>query len=129
VDVSISVAAGDAAELESLDDWLPQERELAGRVKLVAPEPRDRQLGSLAQEIVITAVGSGGAITAAVVASLKAWLSLPRRSHVKIRLKAGQVVEIEADRLDGDRVEALIRQALDPEIADTASGKFGIAVE
>lgn len=129
MEVSISIAAGDAAELESLDDWLRQERELAGRVKLVAPEPRDGQLGSLAQEIVITAVGSGGAITAAVVASLKAWLSLPRRSHVKIRLKAGQVVEIEADRLDGDRVEALIRQALDPEIADTASGRLGIAEE
>jgi hypothetical protein len=113
LDIRISVVDGSPAELESLDAWLRHERELAGLVKLVAPPPREGELGSLAQEVLITAVGSGGAITAALVASLKGWLSLPRRSSVKIKLRAGRVVEIEADRLDGAHVEALIRKALE----------------
>lgn len=128
MEVRISVVDGGPAELESLDDWLRQERELAGRVKLVGPELQEGQLGSLAQEILVTAVGSGGVITAAIVASLKGWLSLPRRSYVRIRIKGGRVVEIEADRLDGARVETLIRQALDygaPDRDGTGLGKRG----
>jgi hypothetical protein len=113
VEIRISVVEGDLAELESLDDWLRHERALAGRVRLDGPAPQEGQLGSLAQEILITAVGSGGVITAAVVAALKSWLALPRRSYVRIKLKAGSVVEIESDRLDSDHVESLIRKALE----------------
>jgi hypothetical protein len=113
VEIRISVVEGDLAELESLDEWLRRERALAGRVRLDGPAPRDGQLGALAGEILITAVGSGGVITAAIATALKSWLALPRRSYVRIRLKAGSVVEIESDRLDSDHVEALIRKALE----------------
>jgi hypothetical protein len=113
MEVRISIVEGGAAELESLEDWLRHERYLAGRVRLASPPPKNSELGSLAQEIVITAIGSGGVISAAVAASLKGWLSLPRRSYVRIKIKSGNVVEIEADRLDGEHVESLIRKALE----------------
>jgi hypothetical protein len=46
--------------------------------------------------------------------SLKAWLAQPRRSDVRIRVQRddGQTVEIDASRVDGERVDALVRQAL-----------------
>jgi hypothetical protein len=49
-----------------------------------------------------------------LAASLKAWLSLPRRSDVRIRVQGtdGRAVEIDADRVSGERVDDLVRQAL-----------------
>jgi hypothetical protein len=112
VQVRISVVGGDQAELESLDDWLHREPELAGRVTFAAARPREGELGALGEALVV-AVSSGGAVSV-LAASLKAWISLPRRSHVRIRVQGadGHVVEIEADRVGGERVDDLIRQAL-----------------
>ena len=110
--VRISIVGGDQADLESLDDWLRQEPELAGRVTFAAPRPREGELGALGEALVV-AVSSGGTVSV-LAASLKAWISLPRRSDVRIRVQGAdrQVVEIEADRVSGERVDDLIRQAL-----------------
>jgi len=118
VDIRFSVIDGDVADLESLDDWLRGERELAGRVSVAGPRPRPGELGAVSETLVV-AVGSGGAITvlvSALAGALKTWLSLPRRSDVKIKIHRadGNSVEIDAQRVKaGDvDIEAAIRQAL-----------------
>jgi Effector Associated Constant Component 1 len=119
VEIRISVADGDVADLESLDDWLRGERGLAGRVKLIGPVPHTGELGALTETLVV-ALGEGGAITvvgAALAGALRAWLSHPRRSDVTIKIHRtdGNFVEIVADRVKtGDiDIAAAIRQALD----------------
>jgi hypothetical protein len=118
VDIRISVTHGDLADLESLDNWLRGERELAGRVKLAGTAPHDGELGALSEYLVV-ALGSGGAITVVgttLAAALKAWLSHARRSDVRVEVHRhdGTSVEIDAKRVRaGDiDVEATIRQAL-----------------
>lgn len=113
MEVRISVSEGDLADLESLNDWLRGERELAGRVKLAAPPPHRGVMGGAAEEIVITALSSGGAISV-LISSLKGWLSLPHKSHVTIKLdKDGHVIKIDADQLSSKSAEALVREALE----------------
>jgi hypothetical protein len=65
--------------------------------------------------VLVVAVGSGGALSV-LAASLKAWLAQPRRSDVRIRVQrdGGETVEIDASRIDGKRVDSLLRQALGP---------------
>jgi hypothetical protein len=85
---------------------------------VAGPQPRPGQLGAVSETLVV-ALGSGGAITVLVstlAGALKTWLSLPRRSDVKIRIRRadGNSVEIDAKRVKaGDvDIEAAIRQAL-----------------
>jgi hypothetical protein len=114
MEVRISLVGGaQAGDLESLDAWLQGEPELAGRVKVSAPVPREGELGALA-EVLIAAVSSGGTVSV-LATSLRAWLSQPRRSDVRIRVQgdSGRVVEITADRVDAQQAEVLLRQALD----------------
>jgi hypothetical protein len=113
VEVRISFPGGNrVAELESLDGWLRVEPELAGRVSVAGPEPGAGELGVLGDALVV-AVGSGGTLSVLAM-SLKAWLSQPRRSAVRIRVQCGggKAVEIDADRVDVKDVEDLLRQAL-----------------
>ena len=100
-------------ELESLDDWLGGEPRLAGRVKMSGVAPREGELGSVA-DVLVVAVGSGGTLSV-LAASLHAWLSQPRRSDVRIRVQgsSGRVAEIAADRVDPAQAEALLRQVLE----------------
>ena len=113
VEIRISCVGGDrAADVESLSDWFRGEPELAGRLRVTGPMPGEGELGALADVLVI-AVGSGGTLSV-LATSLKAWLAQPRRSDVRIRVQrdGGETVEIDANRVDGERVDALIRQAL-----------------
>jgi hypothetical protein len=113
VEARISLVDGDRArELESLSNWLRGEPELAGRVGVAAANPRAGELGALGEALVV-ALGSGGTLSV-LATSLHAWLSQPRRSALRIRVQGetGRIVEISADRVDGRRVEALVRQAL-----------------
>jgi len=113
VEVRISCVGRDrAAEVESLGDWLRGEPELAGTLRVAGPTPGKGELGAVADVLVI-AVGSGGTLSV-LATSLKAWLAQPRRSDVRIRVQhdGGETVEIDANRIDDERVDALIRQAL-----------------
>ena len=104
---------GQIDELESLDGWLRDESQLAGRVKVSRATPREGELGAMADALVV-AVGSGGTLSV-LAASLHAWLSRPRRSDVRIRVQGsgGRVAEITADRVDPGQVEVLLRQVLE----------------
>ena len=113
VEARVSIVGGDQADLESLDLWLRQEGELAGRVTFAGAKPRPGELGALGEALIV-AVGSGGAVSA-LASSLKAWMALPRRSDVRIRVEGpgGRVVEIDAHRVGGERIDDLVRQALE----------------
>ena len=113
MEARISLVGGNpAADLESLDDWLQGEPELAGQVRVSAPVPREGELGALA-DVLVAAVSSGGALSV-LAASLYAWLSQPRRSDVRIRVEGdnGRAVEIAADRVSAQQAEEMLRQAL-----------------
>lgn len=112
MEARISIVGGDLAELESLHSWLCREHDLAGRVKFTGGTPREGELGALAEALVV-AVGSGGALSV-LAGSLKAWLSLPRRSDVRIRVGGadGRFAEIAADRVSEEHVDELVRQVL-----------------
>lgn len=109
----ISLVGGErGVELESLGDWLRGEPELAGRVEITGSGPGEGELGALGDALVV-AVGSGGALSV-LAASLKAWLSQPRRSDFRIRVQGpdGHAVEISADRAGAEDVHALLHEAL-----------------
>ena len=76
------------------------------------PLPGEGELGALADALVV-AVGSGGTLLA-LATSLKAWLAQPHGQHVRIRVRrdGGETVEIDADRIDAEQADALLRQAL-----------------
>ena len=113
MEARISLVGGNpAADLESLDDWLQGEPELAGQVRVSARVPREGELGALA-DVLVAAVSSGGALSV-LAASLYAWLSQPRRSDVRIRVEGddGRAVEIDANRVNAQQAEEMLRQAL-----------------
>jgi hypothetical protein len=111
MDVKLSVAGSDPiAGLQDLASWLSQEPELRGWVKPVTAVPAAGELGAVA-EVLVAALGAGGAVSA-LAASLRGFLSQPRRSDVRIIVEGpdGHRVELEAKRVDN--VEGLVRQAL-----------------
>jgi len=113
-DIRVSVESGNQGNaLESLDRWLQAEPALSGKVKLTKPVPQEGELGSLTDALVVS-VGSGGALSV-LAASLHAWLSQPRRSDVRIRLRGdnGRMLEISADRISAQEIEMMLREALE----------------
>lgn len=108
----ISIAGSSWADLESLHDWLSRENVLAGRIRFTGSSPRAGELGAVPEALVI-AVSSGGALSV-LAGALKAWVSLPRRSDIRIRVQGvdGRVIQIDAERVNEGRVDDLLRQAL-----------------
>lgn len=107
----LSVEGDDPAEgFEQLSDWLRHEDELRGEVTPEVVVPGPGELGALT-DVLVAALSSGGAVSV-LAASLKAFLSQPRRSDVRIVLRTadGKRVEVDAKRVND--VEALVRQAL-----------------
>jgi len=112
VDLSLSLEGVESVDgLAGLYDWLRQEPEFRGRVEGTTRPLSPNELGTL-PDVLTVALGSGGAVTA-LAASLKVFLSQPRRSDVRITIKAsdGRSVEIDAKRVND--VEALMRSAFD----------------
>lgn len=107
--LSPTPAGGQRDDLASLEEWLRDDRRLAGRVRPATSMPAEGQMGALAEALVV-AVGSGGTLSV-LAASLRGWLSQPRRSDIRIRVwhENGRVVEIAADRADAEEV---LRHAL-----------------
>ncbi|AUY49155.1 hypothetical protein C2142_09635 [Streptomyces sp. CB01881] len=101
-----------AEEAESLADWLRGEPGLAG-VRLTGAVPAPGELGSVS-DLVTVAVGAGGAVSV-LAASLRTWFAQPKRSDIrlKIRRPGGEAVEIDAKRVRGKDLEAVLRQVLD----------------
>ncbi|MER5528342.1 hypothetical protein ABT075_27770 [Streptomyces sp. NPDC002677] len=100
-------------DAESLTDWLSGEPALAGKVRLTGGAPAEGRLG-VPLDTVSVLLGAGGPLT--VLAScLRAWITQPRRSDVKlsVRHEHGPAVEIDAKRVSREDVEQLLRQALE----------------
>ncbi|MFE9446825.1 hypothetical protein [Streptomyces sp. NPDC006739] len=103
------------ADAESLTDWLRGEPSLAGKVRLTGGPPAPGHLGG-ALDTVTVLLGAGGPLT--VLAScLRAWLTQPRRSDVRLEIRRadGSGVEIDAKRVRGDDLTGLLRRALEEE--------------
>ena len=114
MDVWISLYGADqATQLESLSDWLRGEPELGSRVRLIGSEPRPTEMGALADSLVVAA--GGGGVLSVLAGSLRAWLSHPRRSDVRIRIQtsADQGFEIDAKRVSPEDIDRLLRQLVD----------------
>ncbi|MEU9153889.1 hypothetical protein AB0D59_25855 [Streptomyces sp. NPDC048417] len=101
------------ADAESLTDWLSGEPALAGKVRLTGGAPAEGRLGGPLDTVSVL-LGAGGPLT--VLAScLRAWLTQPRRSDVKLSVKHehGPAVEIDAKRVSREDIEEILRQALE----------------
>ncbi|WP_410626755.1 effector-associated constant component EACC1 [Amycolatopsis sp. cmx-8-4] len=109
MELLLSVQGEDpVADLEELSDWLSRDTELRGAVRFAPAEPGPGELGGLS-DFLVTAVGAGGALTV-LAASLKNFLSLPRRSDVRIVITKpdGQRIELDGKRIGN--VESVLRE-------------------
>ncbi|GAB2749833.1 effector-associated constant component EACC1 [Kitasatospora kifunensis] len=109
--VWLSVEGEERVEgLAELSDWLRLEPELRGLVSLADAVPGPRELGAVS-DVLVVALGAGGTVSV-LAASLKAFLSQPRRSDVRIVVSApdGRQLEVDAKRVED--VEAVLRQVL-----------------
>ena len=112
VEVRLSVLGADAVSgLEELTSWLRQEPDLRGRLKPAVEAPALGELGATV-DVLVAALGTGGAVSA-LAASLRGFLSQPRRSDIRIAVQGpdGQRVELEAKRVTD--VEGLVRLVLE----------------
>ncbi|MEV1198457.1 effector-associated constant component EACC1 [Microbispora rosea] len=109
MDVALSFASTHTrSDLEDLFDWLRDEKELRGRVRLGGVPPKSGEMGS-AMEVVLVAVGSGGFLTV-LATSLQTWLAQPRKSSIKIRARneAGLEIEIDAHNINEGKIRELL---------------------
>ncbi|NUP51005.1 MAG: hypothetical protein HOW97_27385 [Catenulispora sp.] len=111
--LSVLGAAEDVKALEDLSIWLRGEPELVGRVTLHRPAPRQGEMGTLTDAVVV-AVGAQGAATA-LAASLRAWLAQPRRADLKLTIATGEetFVEVDASNVRSSDLDLLLTRACD----------------
>lgn len=113
VDFRVSVAGADpVGGLEELAEWLGLEPGLRGLIRPAVSVPSPGQLGGVT-DVLVAALGTGGAVSV-FASSLRAFLSQPRRSDVRIVVQDpdGRRVEVVAQRVED--VEGLLRRALEP---------------
>ncbi|MGW6688704.1 effector-associated constant component EACC1 [Streptomyces sp. NPDC054961] len=114
MDVRIEVRSAernlDVPLLERLREWLGNEVELRGRIKLVLGPQDPEHMGSGALEGLLLSLGSGAA--GALARSLPLWIR-QQRSGVEIELtsSAGDKVRLKADNVRD--AESLIYRTLD----------------
>ncbi|MET0234817.1 MAG: hypothetical protein ABW224_09290 [Kibdelosporangium sp.] len=110
--IEINDSADALAQFESLHGWLAESTSLRGALTL-EQTMKPGEMGGAA-DVLVVALGSGGAVTA-LAASLGSWL-YSRRSHVKIKVTAadGSSIEVDVKRAKGDQagVEDLLRETL-----------------
>lgn len=96
----MSISAEDDDVLRSLLDWLRHEDTLRGRLRTAHAPVRPGEMGIGILEVLVVALGSGGA-GAALATSLSTWLSQPRRADVTLIVTAedGRHIELDARRI------------------------------
>lgn len=110
MDAQIRISSDDAVDdYAALRKWLADERELAGRVRLVQRRPQEGELGG-AYEMISVALGAGGAV-GVMVRSLVAWLQ-GRRSDIEITVSspAGGVAKLSARRIKDADLQSLLQE-------------------
>jgi len=108
MDAQIRIADGRSDDLIALREWLSNEDELRGRVRVVDTPPGETELGAL-PELLTVALGAGGAGTV-LASSIATWLRT-RRTSAKVTIKSGDrsvTLEIET----ADDLVPLLREIL-----------------
>jgi hypothetical protein len=110
LELSIGDSDADRATLGELGDWLRDEFELRGRVRMVSRPPEPGRMGAVADTLSVALAG-GGAISV-LAASLRVWFAQPKRSDIRVTIRTarGDVVEIDAKRVVD--AEAILSSAL-----------------
>ncbi|MET7900978.1 hypothetical protein ABZS86_05690 [Streptomyces sp. NPDC005355] len=99
------------ADLESLAEWLRGEPESAGRVRPRSAPPAPGEMGAVTEPLVVS-LGAGGAVSV-LASALRAWLSQPRRSAIRIKVHGpeGRRLDIDAKQVSKGAVADILRQA------------------
>ncbi len=87
MNVTIGLAGGSPEALADLAEWLSDESELRGRVRVIDRHVSDTELGSVA-ELLTVALGAGGAGTV-LASSVITWLQT-RRTVAKIIVESSK---------------------------------------
>jgi hypothetical protein len=101
----------DSDEARSLLDWLRQEDDFRGRVRLSPVAPKPGHMGGISDTLTV-ALGSGGAVTVLAM-SISVWLK-HRRSDLTVEVSIGdRTVKIDGKRVkaDPDSVQQLVEAA------------------
>ena len=113
MDVTVTVTgSGDARDLGALGDWLRDEPELRGRVRLADKPPVPGSMGGLADALTV-AVGPGAAATV-FASALVTWIR-HRTGSARYRLtrRDGTVIEVSAEHVRGLDAAAVRQQVSD----------------
>jgi membrane-associated two-gene conflict system component 1 (EACC1) len=114
MDARIQLVSGDRDDLRLLYEWLGNERELRGSVRMVSAPISDDHLGSLPDAVAV-ALGAGGAGTV-LASSLTTWLQ-SRRTSVKVKVEVpGRSLTLDIQTIDDAR--PLLRELLSRNDAD-----------
>jgi membrane-associated two-gene conflict system component 1 (EACC1) len=109
LDIQIRMTRGDTDDLLALRNWLSDEDELRGHVRVVELPISQSELGAV-PELLTVALGAGGAGTV-LASSLKTWLQ-SRRTSAKLTVQVGDrsvTLEIETLREVGPLLEQVLK--------------------
>jgi hypothetical protein len=112
IETRIKAIGGESADLGSLYDWLRNEDGLRGCVRFARAPFGAEEMGA-AQDAIVVAAGSGGALTV-LASALPVWLRQRRGSQVKIEITVpalGVRLLVETDRAHD--AERALQQLLD----------------
>jgi hypothetical protein len=110
MEAPISVTDADD-ELRSLLDWLRQEDDFRGRVRLSSVVPEPGHMGGISDSLSV-ALGSGGAVTG-LAASISVWLK-HRRSDLTVEISIGDrkaKIDVKRVKADPDGVRQIVEAA------------------
>jgi membrane-associated two-gene conflict system component 1 (EACC1) len=101
-----------ARGVDELQDWLDHEADLQGQVSRVPAKPRPGELGA-GWDTLSVALGAGGTLSV-LAASLKVFFAQPRRSDLKVTVRAadGRSVVFDAKRVKDIDVVTVLRETL-----------------
>ena len=113
MDVTVTVTgSGEARELEALRDWLREEPELRGRVRLAANPPGPGSMGGLS-DVLTVAVGPGAAVTV-FASALLTWIRhRTGTAHFRVSWPDGAEIEYSSDRVRGEDAAAVRERVAD----------------
>jgi hypothetical protein len=112
VDISVSGALDDSAEIRSLFRWLRDDDLPGAAVRWAPAAPGPGEMGGVS-DVLVVALGSGGSVGAVLAGSLSVWIR-HRTSDVKITLRGkGGTVELDGKRIkDPVEVVEALRKAV-----------------
>jgi hypothetical protein len=129
VEVTITAVGEDPPDLRSLREWLVQEDELRGRVKLVEPAPQSGSLGATLDALLVV-LGPGGAATI-LAGALISWIRhrRPPEARYEITLPDGTSVKLSTRQVRGMDADAVRKLVADVSQAVTLVAESGASTK